>query len=363
MFSQIIVVLASVLASVFADPAYLALPTPLPYSVPRDLFSVIRSYIQDSALYSEPKSYNAVSCTNLAPKSYLWTPNPSPIPYIITKSYDSQSTNTPVPCNFQYNINIKNDVRSYVETSDGNGYVNRFYSLLESDDTKRIVEYTADEGGFNTVVKKEENGPTFPTSNQCMSRDYPDPSSYPAYPTFTNSQNNPDAPTYPVVPAYPAAPAYSASSTYSSDSTYPAFLTYPPTKSYPQSLTYPPGPAYPVIQGYTLSSAYPSSPAYSTAPGYPSAQVYQSDRAFPSSSRDQPAPAYPPTLAFPAYAQSYPNAPNYPDYQSYLDIPNYPEDQSYPDNPTTPVYSSSSAYKAAYPANPAARTYSYSPTI
>jgi len=54
---------------------------------------------------------------------------------------------------------------------------------VEADGTKRIVEYTADEYGFNAVVKKEGT-----------------PSYAPAAPAYKPAYK---------APAYPAAPAYS----------------------------------------------------------------------------------------------------------------------------------------------------------
>jgi len=78
------------------------------------------------------------------------------------------------------------DVKSQAEYSDGKN-VKGYYSLVEPDGTKRIVEYTADEYGFNAVVKKEGT-----------------PSYAPAVPAYNK-------PAYKAPPAYPAAyptPAY-----------------------------------------------------------------------------------------------------------------------------------------------------------
>ncbi|XP_050544650.1 cuticle protein 19-like [Daktulosphaira vitifoliae] len=62
----------------------------------------------------------------------------------------------PIPYNFQYSVNDPStyDVKSQSEYSDGKT-VKGFYSLVESDGTKRVVEYTADDYGFNAQVKKE----------------------------------------------------------------------------------------------------------------------------------------------------------------------------------------------------------------
>ncbi|XP_060840016.1 cuticle protein 8-like [Rhopalosiphum padi] len=66
--------------------------------------------------------------------------------------------NAPTPYSFVYSVNDPNtyDVKSQAESSDGNGNVKGFYSLLEADGSTRTVEYTADDyNGFNAVVKKE----------------------------------------------------------------------------------------------------------------------------------------------------------------------------------------------------------------
>lgn len=47
------------------------------------------------------------------------------------------------------------DVKSQKEESDGHR-VTGYYTLLEPDGSRRTVEYTADENGFNADVKKEE---------------------------------------------------------------------------------------------------------------------------------------------------------------------------------------------------------------
>ncbi|XP_027845812.1 cuticle protein 19-like [Aphis gossypii] len=66
--------------------------------------------------------------------------------------------NEPTPYSFVYSVNDPStyDVKSQAESSDGNGNVKGFYSLLEADGSTRTVEYTADDyTGFNAVVKKE----------------------------------------------------------------------------------------------------------------------------------------------------------------------------------------------------------------
>ena len=59
--------------------------------------------------------------------------------------------------NFGYGVKDYHtgDVKSHHESRDG-GVVQGSYSLLESDGTRRIVDYTADDvNGFNAVVRKE----------------------------------------------------------------------------------------------------------------------------------------------------------------------------------------------------------------
>ncbi|KAI5748234.1 cuticle protein 7-like [Diaphorina citri] len=58
---------------------------------------------------------------------------------------------------FAYDVadSYTGDIKSQHESRDGD-YVSGYYSLVEADGSKRIVEYTADGyNGFNAVVKKE----------------------------------------------------------------------------------------------------------------------------------------------------------------------------------------------------------------
>ncbi|XP_060842956.1 uncharacterized protein LOC132923141 [Rhopalosiphum padi] len=73
--------------------------------------------------------------------------------YAPEHSYES-----PTPYNFEYSVNDPHsyDVKSQSEHSDGHGNVKGSYSLLESDGSTRVVEYTADHSGFNAEVKKIE---------------------------------------------------------------------------------------------------------------------------------------------------------------------------------------------------------------
>ncbi|XP_015366510.1 PREDICTED: cuticle protein 19-like isoform X2 [Diuraphis noxia] len=62
----------------------------------------------------------------------------------------------PIPYSFEYSVNDPHtyDVKRQQESSDGNGNVKGYYSLLEADGSIRTVEYTADDyNGFNAVVK------------------------------------------------------------------------------------------------------------------------------------------------------------------------------------------------------------------
>lgn len=72
------------------------------------------------------------------------------------KPYDAHAPN---PYHFEYSVNDPHthDIKSHHEVNDGHGNVKGSYSLLESDGSTRIVEYTADhEHGFNAKVKKIE---------------------------------------------------------------------------------------------------------------------------------------------------------------------------------------------------------------
>lgn len=76
--------------------------------------------------------------------------------YTAPKAYVPEPAYAPIPYSFEYNVNdpYTYDVKSQAESSDGKN-VKGYYSLIEADGTKRIVEYIADDYGFNAVVKKE----------------------------------------------------------------------------------------------------------------------------------------------------------------------------------------------------------------
>ncbi|XP_050544641.1 cuticle protein 19-like [Daktulosphaira vitifoliae] len=135
------------------------------------------------------------ACVASALSQYAAPAYPAPaysVPaYPAVKAYAPEPAYPPRPYSFEYSVNDPHtyDVKSQHEYSDGNGNVKGSYSLLESDGTTRVVEYTADSYGFNAEVKK--------IGGQAYSA--------PAYkPTYA-------APAYPA-PAYPAlaypAPAY-----------------------------------------------------------------------------------------------------------------------------------------------------------
>uniref|UniRef100_A0A2H8TN19 Cuticle protein 8 n=1 Tax=Melanaphis sacchari TaxID=742174 RepID=A0A2H8TN19_9HEMI len=166
-----------------AAPAYKSAPTykPAPvYSAPSYSAPSYSAPSYSSPSYSAP-SYSAPSYS--AP-SYS-SPSYSSPSYSAPAPYKSQEPEYPAkPYNFEYSVNDYNtgDVKSQAEYSDGKN-VKGYYSLIEADGTKRIVEYTADEYGFNAVVKKEGT-----------------PSYGAAAPAYK-------APAYPAAPAYPT-PAY-----------------------------------------------------------------------------------------------------------------------------------------------------------
>ncbi|KAL1455002.1 hypothetical protein WDU94_009128 [Cyamophila willieti] len=83
---------------------------------------------------------------------------------------------------FGYDVNDPHtgDYKSQKEERDGD-YVKGYYSLVESDGSKRTVEYTADEhNGFNAVVHKE--GGAYPAAPAYKPAYAPAPA--PAYPKY-----------------------------------------------------------------------------------------------------------------------------------------------------------------------------------
>lgn len=110
---------------------------------------VVPAYSAPTAAYHLSPSYHVSPVYQAAP-AYRVAPAKAYVPV--------EPTNAPTPYNFVYSVNDPTtyDVKSQAESSDGNGNVKGFYSLLESDGSTRTVEYTADDyNGFNAVVKKE----------------------------------------------------------------------------------------------------------------------------------------------------------------------------------------------------------------
>ncbi|XP_025416733.1 cuticle protein 7-like [Sipha flava] len=103
-------------------------------------------------------AYVSVALAQYAAPAAFYKPAYSPAPvYAAYKPYAvAEPAYPPAPYNFEYAVNDyqTGDVKSQAEASDGKT-VKGYYSLVEPDGTKRIVEYTADDYGFNAVVKKE----------------------------------------------------------------------------------------------------------------------------------------------------------------------------------------------------------------
>nr|XP_022905355.1 cuticle protein 7-like [Onthophagus taurus] len=102
---------------------------------------------------------------------------------------------------FNYDIHDEHtgDVKSQQEERDGD-VVKGFYSFIESDGARRVVEYTSDpEHGFNAVVRREE-GAAHPTG----------PAAAPAYAKVAAPFAKVAAPVYAAPIAKVAAPVYGA---------------------------------------------------------------------------------------------------------------------------------------------------------
>lgn len=73
-------------------------------------------------------------------------------------NYEEQN-HEPVHYSFQYSVNDPHthDIKEHKEERNGD-VVKGYYSLVEPDGTRRIVEYTADKHkGFNAVVRREHS--------------------------------------------------------------------------------------------------------------------------------------------------------------------------------------------------------------
>lgn len=174
--SQIFTVFACVFASVLANPTYPVPPAPSGYSSDS---SAIRSYGPEPASYGAPKVYGPESSVYTAPKSF----GPAPAFGPDSKSLGPEPVYPPRPYSFEYSVNdaTTSDIKTHSETSDGDGRVKGFYSLIEPDGIKRIVEYTADENGFNAVVRKEGTARELPGFRQAKTLSY---SSVPVVPAY-----------------------------------------------------------------------------------------------------------------------------------------------------------------------------------
>ncbi|NP_001161335.1 cuticular protein RR-2 family member 59 precursor [Nasonia vitripennis] len=166
------------------------------------------------AAYSAPLAYAAAP---VAYKSYA-----APLAYaapiakaVVTKTVDAEYDPHP---QYQYSYDVHDsltgDIKSQHEQRDGD-VVQGSYSLVESDGTRRTVDYTADaHNGFNAVVRKE------PLAHQVVKTVAAAPAV--AYKTYAA----PAVATYAAAPAvayksYAAAPAV-AYKTYAA----PAYATY-----------------------------------------------------------------------------------------------------------------------------------------
>lgn len=72
------------------------------------------------------------------------------------------SDEIPIPYSFRYLAEGEEGTSSHEETSDGSGRKVGSYSFTDLEGNNRVVEYTADDDGFNAVVRTNEPG----TANQ-----------------------------------------------------------------------------------------------------------------------------------------------------------------------------------------------------
>ncbi|XP_060869991.1 cuticle protein 19-like [Metopolophium dirhodum] len=124
------------------------------------LSSALAQYVVP-AYPAAPAAYHLSPSYHMAPAYQVATVYAAAPAYQVApaKAYvPVEPTNAPTPYSFVYSVNDPTtyDVKSQAESSDGNGNVKGFYSLLDADGSTRTVEYTADDySGFNAVVKKE----------------------------------------------------------------------------------------------------------------------------------------------------------------------------------------------------------------
>ncbi|KAL1453591.1 hypothetical protein WDU94_009921, partial [Cyamophila willieti] len=105
-------------------------------------------------------------------------------------SYAPEYPEAPAKYEFAYDVadSYTGDYHSQQETRDGD-YVKGYYTLVEADGTKRVVEYSDDGHGFNAIVKNE-GSPSYAAPKYAA----PAPAYKPAYAP---------APAYKPAPSYP----------------------------------------------------------------------------------------------------------------------------------------------------------------
>ncbi|XP_026685771.1 cuticle protein 21-like [Diaphorina citri] len=207
-----------------------------------------------------------------------------------TPRYSADYQEAPVSAKYSFAYGVADsytgDFKSQSETRDGD-QVKGQYSLVESDGSKRNVQYNDDGYGFNAVVTKEGT----PSYASTPAPAYTAPRSEFAL-AYNSAPRSQYAPAYASAPAYKSAPAYAA----------PAFNSAP---RYASALTYASAPAYKFIPATVSALSYKSAPAYK-APAFESAPAYNPAPAFKSVPAYTPAPAF---ESVPAYKSSQASTP------------------------------------------------------